>query len=202
MTPSKTQLLIKPANYWLRLVVRLSDFGIYLFINVFIISIISILLTSGLGISIDQTQEYFQTCFSDISSPQCLNLGANYRVLLWSFPIISTLIYIIYFVFFPRFFYRATPAKLLFKLKIISQEANPLSLLQLLVREIFFILFVFFSFSPFIPALSQAAGLMQIFIFIESSKALFSQSQTTWHDDLSSTQVIRIQKLDKNENFI
>jgi hypothetical protein len=53
-----------------------------------------------------------------------------------------------------------------------------------------------------LPALIEAAYLMQVFIFIECSKALFSKTQTTWHDDLSATKVIQIQKLDKNENFI
>ncbi len=202
MKEERTQLLIRPANYWLRFVVRIIDFFIYLFINILLISIISILLTSGLGISLEQSQQYFQACYANITSPECLNLGTNFKILLWSIPTISTLVYIAYFVILPKFLFRATPAKLLFKLKIINQGQDSLILLQLFVREIFFILFIFFTFSPFIPALAQVAYLMQLFIFIESSKALFSQSQTTWHDDLSSTKVIQLQKLDKNENFI
>lgn len=196
------QTLVNPANYWLRLVSKIVDFSFYLLINVLVLSATSTILISGLGLSIDQSQEYFQACVSDISSPQCLNLGQDYQILMWSLPVFSTIIYILYFVIIPALVLPSTPAKILFQLHIISQDQEKPTILQLFVREIFFVMFIFFSFAPFLLAFSVAAGILQIFILLETSKALFSPFKTTWHDDLSATRVIEKQKLDKNENFI
>jgi len=86
-----------------------------------------------------------------------------------------------------------TIGKRLLSIRVVDQTGKDPSLIQLLTREIFFILwYISMIFSIFWLQLTIVESLLTFLILISVVKGLFSKDKITLHDQLACTKVVKI----------
>jgi uncharacterized RDD family membrane protein YckC len=105
---------------------------------------------------------------------------------------IMFLVSTLYFVMSTSSKYSGTLGKILFKIKVVSNTNQRISLLQSFTREIFWILSgIAGIIAIYIPIFDTLRTLMLIFIIAESSRLVYSITRKSFHDEIAQTQVVR-----------